>query len=100
VALGNGPALNVKDGGMLSGPRVVAWMCTTAEIRRIPHQREVHEIGSTDARAIQVRRSGVPAGCLSIPCRYVHTPSEMVNYDDVQNSVKILVALLSAPENW
>ncbi|MBU0510720.1 MAG: M42 family peptidase, partial [Chloroflexi bacterium] len=51
--------------------------------------------GGTDARAIQLTRAGVPAGCLSIPCRYVHSPSEMVDYSDVQNAVRLLVALLS-----
>ena len=59
--------------------------------------REVLESGTTDARAMQVARAGVPAGCLSIPTRYVHSPSEMVDTGDVQNSVKLLVALLSAP---
>jgi endoglucanase len=97
VSLGKGPAVKVKDTGMLADQRIVEWMCATAEKRRIPYQREVLEAGSTDARAIQLTRSGVPAGCLSIPCRYVHTPSEMVDYGDVQNSVKLLVALLSAP---
>jgi endoglucanase len=53
--------------------------------------------GTTDARAIQTTRSGVPTGCLSIPCRYVHSPSEMVDYRDVVNAVKLLVALLSSP---
>jgi len=57
----------------------------------------VLEGGSTDARAIQLTRAGVPAGCLSIPTRYVHTPSEMVDTGDVQNSIKLLAALLSAP---
>jgi tetrahedral aminopeptidase len=75
VSLGKGPAVKVKDTGMLADPRLVEWMCTTAEKRRIPYQREVLDGGSTDARAIQVTRSGVPSGCLSIPCRYVHTPS-------------------------
>ena len=97
VSLGNGPAVKVKDTGMLADPRIVEWMCSTAEKSRIPFQREVLEIGSSDARAIQLTRSGVPAGCLSIPCRYGHTPSEMVDYGDVQNSVKLLVALLSTP---
>jgi endoglucanase len=50
--------------------------------------------GSTDARAIQLTRSGVPAGCLSIPCRYVHSPSEMVDKNDVENSIKLLTGLL------
>jgi endoglucanase len=100
ISLGKGPAVKVKDTGMLADPRVVEWMCRTAEKRRIPYQREVLEAGSTDACAIQMTRSGVPAGCLSVPCRYVHTPSEMVDYEDVQNSVKLLVAMLSAPVNW
>ncbi len=100
VSLGQGPAIKVKDTGMLADPRVVAWMCSTAEKRGIPYQREVLDGGSTDARAIQMTRSGVPSGCLSIPCRYVHSPSEMVDYQDVQNSVKLMVALLSAPVNW
>jgi putative aminopeptidase FrvX len=82
---------------MLADPRVVAWMVKAAEKAKLPYQREVLEGGSTDARAIQLTRGGVPAGCLSIPCRYVHTPSEMVDYDDVQNAVKLLKALLSAP---
>jgi len=37
----------------------------------------------------------VPSGCISIPTRYVHSPSEMVDYSDVQNSVKLLTALLN-----
>jgi len=97
VGLGKGPAIKVKDGGMLADPRVVEWMVKGAEKAKLPYQREVLEGGSTDARAIQVTRGGVPVGCLSIPCRYVHTPSEMVDYDDVLNAVKLLLALLSKP---
>ncbi|MGB8213007.1 MAG: M42 family metallopeptidase [Anaerolineales bacterium] len=100
VSLGKGPAIKVKDTGMVADPRIVDWMCSAAEKGHIPYQREVLEAGSTDARAIQMTRSGVPAGCLSVPCRYIHTPSEMVDYEDVQNSVKLLVALLSAPVDW
>ena len=97
VALGKGPAVKVKDGGMLSDPRIVNWMVKTAVKAGIPYQREVLEGGTTDARVIQTAHSGVPAGCLSVPTRYVHSPSEMVDTTDVQNSVKLLVALLSSP---
>lgn len=97
VSLGKGPAVKVRDGGMLSDPRVVDWMVRTAEKARLPYQIEILDGGSTDARAIQVSRAGVPAGCLSIPCRYVHSPSEMVDYSDVQNGVQLMVALLSGP---
>ena len=94
VALGKGPAIKIRDGGMLSDPRVVRWMVQTAERNRIPYQREVLLGGTTDARAMQLVRAGVPVGCVSIPCRYVHTPSEMVDMRDVQNAVKLVVALL------
>jgi len=97
VGLGKGPAVKVKDGGMIADPRIVDWMIRTADKAKLPYQREVLEGGTTDARAMQLARSGVPVGCLSIPCRYVHSPSEMVDYDDVQNGVKLLTALLSAP---
>jgi endoglucanase len=97
VALGQGPAIKVRDAGMLADPRVVDWMVRTAEQANMPYQLEILEGGSTDARAIQLSRAGVPAGCLSIPCRYVHSPSEMVDLGDVEQSVKLLVRLLSNP---
>jgi endoglucanase len=97
VGLGRGPAIKIKDGGMISDPRVVAWMEAGAKQARLPYQREILLAGGTDARAIQTTRSGVPTGCISIPCRYVHSPSEMVDYNDVQNAIKLLVHLLERP---
>jgi putative aminopeptidase FrvX len=97
VALGKGPAIKVRDQGMLSDPRVVSWMVQAAEKNGLPYQLEVLERGGTDARAIQLSRAGAPAGCLSIPCRYIHSPSEMVDYDDVQGAVRLLSELLRHP---
>lgn len=97
MALGKGPCIKIQDVGMIADPRVVQWMIHTAEKIKIPYQREVLLIGGTDARAIQLTRAGVPAGCISIPVRYVHSPSEMVDYSDVQNAVKLLSALLRTP---
>ena len=97
VGLGKGPAIKVRDSGMLADPRLVQRMVEAAEKAGIPYQMEVLESGSTDARAIQLVRAGVPAGCISIPCRYIHSPSEMVDYRDVLHAVKLLVELLSNP---
>lgn len=99
MTLGNGPCVKFQDVGAISDPRVVEWMITTAEKNKIPYQREVLLIGGTDARAIQSVRAGVPSGCISIPVRYVHSPSEMVDYGDVQNTVKLLTAVLRTPIN-
>lgn len=97
MALGKGPCIKIQDPGMIADPRVVQWMIRAAEKARLPYQREVLLLGGTDARAIQLTRAGVPSGCLSIPVRYVHSPSEMVDYSDVQNAVKLLAAVLRMP---
>jgi len=97
TALGDGPAIKVRDSSFIADPRLVDWMVKSAENAGIPYQLEVLTAGGTDGRAIQMTRGGVPAGCVSIPCRYIHSPSEMVDSDDVENAVKLLVKLLSEP---
>jgi len=97
VELGGGPAVKIKDSGMIAHEGVKDWMIRSAEAAGIPYQREVLDAGTTDAMVIQTTRAGIPSGCLSIPCRHIHTPSEMVDHDDVLNSVRLLKAMLSEP---
>jgi endoglucanase len=97
VDLGAGPAIKVKDSGMISHAGLVRQMRSRAEENNIPYQMEVLERGSTDARSIQIAGAGCAAGCISIPCRYVHTQSEIVDANDVENSVQLLAEILSNP---
>jgi len=97
VALGDGPAVKVMDSGMLAHPAVKDLMIQRAEAAGIPYQLEILRGGTTDAAAIQTVRAGVPSGCVSIPTRHVHTPSEMVDLNDVQHAVKLLVEILRQP---
>jgi putative aminopeptidase FrvX len=97
TALGKGVAIKVRDASFIADPKVVTWMVETAKAEGIPYQMEVLEAGGTDGRAIQMTRAGVPAGCISIACRYIHSPSEMVDKHDVEAAIKLLVALLSKP---
>lgn len=97
VSLGKGPAIKIRDQGMLSDPRLVQALINTAEHAGIPYQLEVLKRGSTDARTIQLSRAGVPATCISIPCRYIHSPSEMIDMEDAQNAVRLLQEFLSQP---
>jgi len=96
VELGKGPAVKVQDRGMIAHPAVRDLLVQRAKEANIPYQLEVLERGTTDAAAMQLVRAGVPSGCLSIPCRYVHTPSEMVDEEDVENSVRLLLEVLRA----
>jgi len=89
--------VKVLDRRMIAHSGVRRWLVNTAQSYDIPYQLEVLEFGSTDAAAMQTSRAGVPAGAISIPSRYIHTPVQMVDYDDVQNTVRLLVNALSGP---
>jgi putative aminopeptidase FrvX len=97
VDLGKGPAIKVKDRGMIAHTGLVRVMKQRAAEAGIDYQLEVLEFGSTDARSIQIAGAGSAAGCISIPCRYVHTQSETVDMNDVEKSVQLLVEVLSKP---
>ena len=97
ASLGKGPAIRVRDGSTLFDPSIVDWMVGTAEAAGLPFQLEVVEKEYTGGRAIQLSHAGVPVGCLALPCRYMHSASEMVDYQDFQNGVRLMLALLHKP---
>ena len=98
LSLGKGPAIKIKDTSVICHPAVVQRMTRTAERMNIPYQLEVLERGGTDAGSIHLSRAGVPSGALSIPCRYIHTPGEMVDLSDIKGGIALLVELLQ--EKW
>jgi endoglucanase len=46
---------------------------------------------------MQLSKAGMRSGVLSLPCRYVHSPSEMIDMVDYEYALKLLVHLLSQP---
>jgi endoglucanase len=83
---------------LLADPRLVEWMVKIATRTKIPFQREVvARGGSGDAAPIQISLGGVTTGALSIPVRYLGSPSELLDMQDVQSAVKLLGALLRSP---
>lgn len=97
VKLGGGVAIKVLDHSMVTPPKVKTWMANMAAQREIPYQWEVLENGGTDAGAIQLTKGGIPAGVLSIPTRHIHTPSEIVEREDIEATLELLLALLEDP---
>lgn len=58
----------------------------------IKHQIEVFARPTgTDANAIQISREGIKTLLLSIPCRYMHTPVEVVDVNDLNNCCDLIV---------
>jgi len=97
VGLGKGVAVKIQDSGMIGHPGLNARLIGMAEAEGIPYQLEVLQGGTTDARAVQLARAGVPATALSVPSRHVHTPSQMVDQRDVEATVRLLIAFLRQP---
>lgn len=96
--LGLGPAIKIKDSASISDRRVVEKLRKLAEENNIPYQIEVLLRGGTNAAVIQTTGEGIVSGTLSIPTRYVHSPHEMIDLNDVENAVKLLVILVEKEE--
>ncbi|MGB9979428.1 M42 family metallopeptidase [Methanobacterium sp.] len=93
--INEGPAIILTDAsgrGLITHPTVKELLIETAKTEKIPYQIEVSEGGTTDATAIHLTRDGIPTGVLSVPTRYIHTPVEVVSLDDIENTIKLLVA--------
>lgn len=90
VKLGAGPTIKIKDVSLLCNPQVIAHLREAAKEGDVPYQDEVLTAGGTDSAAIQKTRGGVLSGCISIPCRYIHSQNEMVSLKDVEQSARLM----------
>jgi putative aminopeptidase FrvX len=88
--LGGGPIIGR---GPNMSPKVYERIIACAKKLKIPYQLEA-ESGptGTDARAIQMARGGVACGLICVPLRYMHTPSEMIDLQDVEDCVRLFTA--------
>ncbi len=80
--------------GHLAHPKIVDLIRRTAAEEKIPYQLEVASGKCTDASRITVTGKGIPCGTISLPTRYAHTASEVISLDDLENTVKLLTAVL------
>jgi putative aminopeptidase FrvX len=87
---GTGPVL---QRGATLDPRLFELMHETGEAEAIPFTVTASARSTgTDADAIHASRAGVPTGVVSVPLRYMHTPVEMVQLDDVHNAARLIAA--------
>lgn len=90
VDMGKGPAVKVMDRSVICTPAVCAALERAAHDCGVATQREILQFGGTDTAALQKARAGVQAGAVSIPTRYIHSPSEMCAVSDVEDAAKLL----------
>lgn len=94
VKLGDGAAIKIKDSSVICSPKMVDRLTQLAKDNKIKYQYEVLLAGGTDTSAMQVAGAGAHACCISLPTRYVHTPVETIDIDDLNACMELLKAFI------
>ncbi|NCD33127.1 MAG: M42 family peptidase [Spartobacteria bacterium] len=88
IKLGEGPAISR---GPNMNHRLFDLLVETAKENEIPYQIEAAPRGTgTDANRMQLSRGGVATALVSIPCRYMHSPCEMVSLKDIDYAARLI----------
>ncbi len=90
VKLGKGAAVKVMDRSVLCDSFVRSTLIELAKSNDISYQLEIMNDGGTDAGAISLSGNGVKTGGISVPTRYIHSPSELISKSDLKDCIKLL----------
>ncbi len=99
VYIGRGPAITIADKSMISSPKINERLVKNAELEKIPYQFKKPMYGGTDAGKIHISREGVPSSVVSVPCRYIHSPTSLLKLDDILNTVHFIDAFVRNKAN-
>lgn len=98
VKLGGGAAVKIMDRSVMCDTYVTEKLIGAAEREGIKYQREIMTDGGTDTGAIALTGAGVRTGAVSVPVRYVHSPSEMASEEDIEACIRLIAAVCA--EKW
>lgn len=86
--LSNGPMIGVAP---VLSKDISSKFVKLAKENNIPYQLEImNSVTGTTADVITVSKKGARGGLLSVPLRYMHTPVEVVDVNDIENTAKLL----------
>jgi len=97
--IGKGPAITIADRALISHPKVNERIFRNGDIENIPYQIKKPRYGRTDAGMIQVSRRGVPSSVISVPCRYIHSPTSLLKLKDIYDTIRLVDVFLRNPAN-
>ncbi|MBN2794509.1 MAG: M20/M25/M40 family metallo-hydrolase [Clostridia bacterium] len=92
VKLGGGPVISF---GSQISRKINEMIEKTAEDHHMPLQLELTpRTTGTDADRMRFTGKGVPVGLISLPLRYMHSPSEVVDLRDIQSEIDLIVQMI------
>lgn len=92
--LGNGGVVSFMDNRTIYDRELYKLAMNTASVNNIPVQTKTAVAGGNDAGSIQTSGKGAKVMALSLPCRYIHSPSSVVKKSDIDNTRKLLKEIL------
>ena len=95
TALKKGPMFRHMDRSLICNPRFQRYVLNLAHEKGIPVQESVRKGGGNNAAAFQTEAGGCPAVVAGVPVRYVHAPNSMSAGCDMENTVRILMEILT-----
>lgn len=94
--LGKGAVVSYMDNGAIYDRELYSLAVKKASENNIPAQTKTLIAGGNDSRSIQVSRGGVRTCAISVPCRYLHSPSCVIKESDFYAVEHLAVKMLSA----
>ena len=91
---GEGVAVSFMDGSSIANRDLFKKALEVGEKEGIACQVKASVSGGNDGGVIQRAREGIPVVVLSVPCRYIHSPSTVVKLSDVEAQFELCRALL------
>ena len=95
--IGRGPAISVADRSMIAHPKVNNRLIQNAEYEKIPYHMKKPIFGGTNAGIIHKSRAGIPSSVVSVPCRYIHSPTSLLSLKDIYHTVQLISAFIRNP---
>lgn len=93
--LGKGPAISLADRTTVYNPEFRKKIVGIAETHQIPYQYRKTAMGGNDSGKIHITKTGCVTTCISVPCRYIHSPNSVMSMDDYNNTYKLLKTILA-----
>jgi endoglucanase len=93
---GKGPEVRLSDRFLVAHRPFSDFIMKTAELKNIPYQITVKKAGSTNATAMQVTGKGTRAASVSVPVRYLHSPSCLAYKSDIGHTIDLIHAVIES----
>lgn len=96
IRMGGGPALTLLDPGLIAAPALVAHLRVSAEVAGVPIQIDAGGPARSEGGLLSLSGAGVPVAVIGIPVRYMQSPFNLMDLNDLESTVRLLRSALAA----